>query len=144
LIRAFREPDLSAKHAGFPYQAEAFLATKDLPFAAVFHEQGLGKTKIGIDLALYWIQSKAVDSVIIVTKRGLIQNWIDELRFHTHVVPRLITQDRRANFLAFNSPARIYLTHYEVLTSEQSRLSLFSVSFRQGCVNQKQYPWATQ
>jgi SNF2 family DNA or RNA helicase len=126
VIRAIREPDLSAKHAGFPYQAEAFLATKDLPFAAVFHEQGLGKTKIGIDLALYWIQSKAVDSVIIVTKRGLIQNWIDELHFHTHVVPRLITQDRRANFLAFNSPARIYLTHYEVLTSEQSRLSLFS------------------
>jgi SNF2 family DNA or RNA helicase len=126
VIRAVREPDLSAKHAGFPYQAEAFLATKDLPFAAVFHEQGLGKTKIGIDLALYWIQSKVVDSVIIVTKRGLIQNWIDELHFHTHVVPRLITQDRRANFLAFNSPARIYLTHYEVLTSEQSRLSLFS------------------
>jgi SNF2 family DNA or RNA helicase len=126
VIKAFREPDLSAKHAGFPYQAEAFLATKDLPFAAVFHEQGLGKTKIGIDLALYWIQSKAVDSVIIVTKRGLIQNWIDELRFHTHVVPRLITQDRKANFLAFNSPARIYLTHYEVLTSEQSRLTLFS------------------
>jgi SNF2 family DNA or RNA helicase len=125
VIKALREPDLSAKHAGFPYQAEAFLATKDLPFAAVFHEQGLGKTKIGIDLALYWIQSKAVDSVIIVTKRGLIQNWIDELRFHTHVVPRLITQNRRANFLAFNSPARIYLTHYEVLTSEQSRLSLF-------------------
>lgn len=126
MIRAFREPDLTAKHAGFPYQAEAFLATKDLPFAAVFHEQGLGKTKIGIDLALYWIQSKAVDSVIIVTKRGLIQNWIDELRFHTHVIPRLISQDRKANFLAFNSPARIYLTHYEVLTSEQSRLELFS------------------
>jgi SNF2 family DNA or RNA helicase len=126
VIKAFREPDLSAKHAGFPYQAEAFLATKDLPFAAVFHEQGLGKTKIGIDLALYWIQSKAVDSVIIVTKRGLIQNWIDELRFHTHVVPRLITQDRKANFLALNSPARIYLTHYEVLTTEQTRLALFS------------------
>jgi SNF2 family DNA or RNA helicase len=126
MIKAFREPDLTAKHAGFPYQAEAFLATKDLPFAAVFHEQGLGKTKIGIDLALYWIQSKALDSVIIVTKRGLIQNWIDELRFHTHVIPRLISQDRKANFLAFNSPARIYLTHYEVLTSEQSRLELFS------------------
>ena len=126
MIKAAREPDLTAKHAGFPYQAEAFLATKDLPFAAVFHEQGLGKTKIGIDLALYWIQSKAVDSVIIVTKRGLIQNWIDELQYHTHVVPRLISQDRKANFLAFNSPARIYITHYEVLTSEQSRLELFS------------------
>jgi SNF2 family DNA or RNA helicase len=125
VIKSMREPDLSSKHAGFPYQAEALQATKDLPYAAIFHEQGLGKTKIGIDLALHWIQSQTVDSVLIVTKRGLIQNWIEEMRFHTHVVPRLISQDRRANFLALNSPARIYLAHYEVMKSEQSRLSLF-------------------
>ena len=125
MIKSLREPDLTTKHAGFPYQAEALVATKDLPYAAIFHEQGLGKTKIGIDLALYWLQSKVVDSVLIVTKRGLIQNWVDEMRFHTHVVPRLISQDRRANFLAFNSPARIYLAHYEVIRSEQTRLSLF-------------------
>jgi SNF2 family DNA or RNA helicase len=125
MIKSMREPDLSSIQAGFPYQAEALQATKDLPYAAIFHEQGLGKTKIGIDLALHWIQSQAVDSVLIVTKRGLIQNWIEEMRFHTHVVPRLISQDRRANFLAFNSPARIYLAHYEVMKSEQSRLLLF-------------------
>ena len=125
MIAAIREPNLSSKHAGFPYQAEALAATKDLPFAAVLHEQGLGKTKIGIDLTLYWLESKVVDSVIIVTKRGLIQNWLDEFKFHTHIVPRLVSQDRRANFLAFNSPARVYLTHYEVLRSEEKRLRLF-------------------
>ena len=124
-IRASREPNLTAKHEGFQYQAEALAATKDLPFAAIFHEQGLGKTKIGIDLALAWIASGGIDSVLIVTKRGLIQNWTEELRTHTHVEPRILTQDRRANFLAFNSPARIYLTHYEVMKSEQSRLDLF-------------------
>jgi len=125
MIKAEREPNLGVKHAGFPYQAEALAATKDLPYAAIFHEQGLGKTKIGIDLALSWLQSGAIDSVIIVTKRGLIQNWIEELRFHTHVQPRVITQDRKANFLSFNSPARIYLAHYEVIKSEQARLKLF-------------------
>lgn len=125
MIKAIREPNLSSKHAGFPYQAEALEATKHLPFAAILHEQGLGKTKIGIDLALYWLESKSVDSVIIVTKRGLIQNWLDEFKFHTYIVPRLISQDRRANFLAFNSPARVYLTHYEVLKSEEPRLRLF-------------------
>jgi SNF2 family DNA or RNA helicase len=124
-IKAAREPDLSPKLAGFVYQVQAVNATKDLPFAAVFHEQGLGKTKIGIDLALYWLTRKIVDSVLIVTKRGLIQNWTDELAAHTHVTPRLLSQDRRANFLAFNSPARIYLAHYEVLKSEQKRLTLF-------------------
>ncbi|HZQ44630.1 MAG TPA: DEAD/DEAH box helicase [Acidobacteriaceae bacterium] len=125
MIMAKREPDLAVKHKGFPYQAEALAATKDLPFAAIFHEQGLGKTKIGIDLGLTWLQSEIVDSVIIVTKRGLIQNWVDELRFHTHVEPRVITQDRKANFLAFNSPARIYLAHYEAIRSEQRRLQIF-------------------
>lgn len=124
-IRAAREPNLSPKAAGFVYQVQAVNATKDLPYAAVFHEQGLGKTKIGIDLALYWLTKSIVDSVLVVTKRGLIQNWVDELRAHTHVIPRLLSQDKRANFLAFNSPARIYLTHYEVLKSERKRLKLF-------------------
>src|SRR5689334_15354541 len=108
-LKAPREPDLRAKQAGFVYQVQAVEATKDLPCAAIFHEQGLGKTKIGTDIALYWLTREIVDSVMIITKRGLIQNWCDELRIHSHVQPRLLSQDRRANFLAFNSPARIYL-----------------------------------
>ena len=28
----------------FPYQREAVEAIKDLPYSAIFHEQGLGKT----------------------------------------------------------------------------------------------------
>lgn len=133
-IKSAREPDLSPTRAAFVYQAQAVDATKDLPFAAVFHEQGLGKTKIGIDLALYWLTRNAVDSVLIVTKRGLIQNWTDELAMHTHVTPRLLSQDRRANFLAFNSPARTYLTHYEVLKSEQKRIKLFLQTRRVGVI----------
>jgi|SRR5579884_674875 len=133
-IRAIREPDLTAKHAAFVYQVQAVEATKDLPYAAIFHEQGLGKTKIGIDISLYWLGKEIVDSVLIVTKRGLIQNWCDELAVHTHVRPRLLSQDRRANFLAFNSPARIYLAHYEVLKSERSRFVLFLKTRRVGIV----------
>ena len=47
-----------ALHDAFPYQREAFLAIKDLPYSAIFHEQGLGKTKIAIDLLLYWLEKK--------------------------------------------------------------------------------------
>ena len=71
-------------------------------------------------------------SVIIVTKKGLLRNWKDELAVHTHLEPRLLSQDKRANFLAFNSPARIYLAHYEVLKSEQKRLTLFLRTRRVG------------
>ncbi len=55
--------DLGVQHAGFSYQLQAVEAVKDLPYAALFHEQGLGKTKIGIDLALEWLRTDAVDAV---------------------------------------------------------------------------------
>jgi len=125
MLRVHREANLTAKHQGFVYQVEAFEAVKNLPYSAVFHEQGLGKTKIGVDLLLYWLQTDAIDSVIIITKKGLIQNWRDELAAHTHLEPRLLNQDKRSNFYAFNSPARIYLAHYEVVKSERKRLTLF-------------------
>jgi SNF2 family DNA or RNA helicase len=125
MLRVHHEANLAAKLQGFVYQVEALEAVKDLPYSAVFHEQGLGKTKIGVDLILYWLRNDIVDSVIIVTKKGLIQNWRDELAVHTHLEPRLLSQDKRANFYAFNSPSRVYLVHYEVLKSEQKRLSLF-------------------
>jgi SNF2 family DNA or RNA helicase len=125
MLKTYREANLTAKHQGFVYQIEAFEAVKDLPYSAVFHEQGLGKTKIGVDLLLYWLRNDVVDSVIIVTKKGLIRNWRDELAIHTHLEARLLSQDKRANFFAFNSPAKIYLAHYEVIKSEKKRLSLF-------------------
>jgi SNF2 family DNA or RNA helicase len=124
-IKAQREPNLTCKHHGFSFQVEAVNELKDLGFGAVFHEQGLGKTKIGVDLALYWLSTGVADSVLIVTKKALIQNWRDELAIHSHVEPRVLNQDRRANFYSFNSPARIYLAHYEVLKSEFKRLVLF-------------------
>jgi SNF2 family DNA or RNA helicase len=125
MLRTHREANLTPKHQGFVYQVEAFEAVKDLPYSAVFHEQGLGKTKIGVDLALYWLRNGIIDSIIIITKKGLIRNWRDELAVHTHLEARILSQDKRANFYAFNSPAQIYLAHYEVIKSEQKRLSLF-------------------
>ena len=49
---------LDPKQNAFKYQAEAFQAIKDLEYSAIFHEQGLGKTKIAIDLLLYWLTQK--------------------------------------------------------------------------------------
>jgi len=134
MLRRYREPDLTPKLKGFVYQVEAFESVKDLSYAAVFHEQGLGKTKIGVDTALYWLKNDIVDSVIIVTKKGLIQNWRDELGIHTNLEPRLLSQDRRANFYAFNSPATVYLAHYEVIKAERKRLSLFLKTRKLGII----------
>jgi SNF2 family DNA or RNA helicase len=120
-----REPRLDPRHEAFLYQVQAVEAVRRLEYAALFHEQGLGKTKIGIDLALSWLKERVADSVLIVTKRTLIKNWTDEIKTHTFFEARLFGQDKKANFFAFNSPARLYLTHYEVLKSEERRFALF-------------------
>lgn len=128
------EPRLEPRHEAFLYQLQAVEAVQNLEYAALFHEQGLGKTKIGLDLGLHWLRTDVVDSVIIVTKRGLIQNWLDEIKSHTFFQARILEQDKKANFFAFNSPARLYLTHYEVFRSEERRLGLFQRTRRVGVI----------
>ena len=125
MLRVRKKANLEARRSAFPHQLEAFEAAKDLPFAGIFHEQGLGKTKIGLDLALFWLAQGIVDSVLVVTKKSLIGNWQSELAEHSHLRPRVLGQDRKANFYAFNSPSVLYLAHYEAVLSERRRFALF-------------------
>lgn len=124
-IRLRKEPNLAAKHTAFAYQLEAAMAVRDLEYAAIFHEQGLGKTKIAVDVLLYWLEKKVVDTVLLVVKKGLVRNWQKELATHTFIVPKVLTQSHKANFFVFNAPARVILTHYEVLKGEKERMKLF-------------------
>lgn len=117
--------NLTALHDAFPYQYEAFEAIKDLPYSAIFHEQGLGKTKIAIDLLLYWLEKKDIDTIIIVTKKQLVQNWVNEFHEHTHLQPKILSSNKKDNYLIFNSPARVLVTNFELFSTEQERLSLF-------------------
>ena len=134
MLRVRREPPLAAKHEAYLFQLEAIEAVKDLEYAALFHEQGLGKTKIALDLVLTWLKANCVDSVLIVTKKGLIENWKQEIGAHTHFNPTILTQDRSSNFYAFNRPSRVYLTHYEAVRSERKRLALFLKTRRVGAI----------
>lgn len=121
-IRLKKEPNLALKYEGFIYQIEAVNAVKDLTYGAIFHEQGLGKTKIAIDIMAYWLKNKLVDTVIFLTKKGLIENWKDELKAHTYMKPSILTNDVMNNYHVFNSPTRLILANYEVMVKEYSRL----------------------
>lgn len=116
---------VTPRHEAFPYQYDAFEATRDLEYAAIFHEQGLGKTKIAVDLMLYWLEQQVIDTVLIVVKKGLLANWQRELAIHTFIRPSVLTQSRKSNYHVFNSPARVILTHFEVLRAEEARFKLF-------------------
>ena len=129
-----RQPALSPKHAAYPYQLDAIRSVKDLPYAAVFHEQGLGKTKIAIDLALLWLQSDTVDTVFIVTKKSLVENWCKEVSGHCHITPHILSGNRRQNSASFNSPVLLYVTNYEVIATNTDMIRLFLQTCRVGCI----------
>lgn len=133
-LRVKHEAPKVPKHDAFPYQVDAVNAIKDLEYAAIFHEQGLGKTKIGVDLALTWLQSDSVDSVLFLTKKSLVQNWIDEIKFHCHFRPRVIGSSPRETSSAINSPARLYIAHYEAVVTESRRLESFLKTRRVGVI----------
>ena len=134
MLRGTENLHLESRLEALPFQAEAVRATRDLEYAALFHEQGLGKTKMALDLALYWLVSGAVDSVMVVTKKGLVENWQREARIHTTLRPVVLEQDRNANYFALNRPGRLYLTHYEVMQSEKGRMRLFAKTRRLGVI----------
>ncbi len=116
---------LEAKFKAFPYQLEAFTAIKDLDYSAIFHEQGLGKTKIAIDLALYWISERSIDTVLIITKKQLVDNWVNELKDHTFIKPKVLDTKKGKNYTVFNSAAKIIITNFETILSEKERVKLF-------------------
>ena len=127
-------PTLVSKHESFPYQLDAVRAVKDLPYAAIFHEQGLGKTKIAIDLILIWLQTDIVDTVLVVTKKSLVSNWCREIAMHCHITPHVLSGNRHQNSVSLNSPVLLYVTNYEVITSNVAIIKLFLQTCRVGCI----------
>lgn len=119
------EPRLDAKREAFPYQREAadFVASRD--YAAIFHEQGLGKSKIAVDVLLSWLVSSSVDTVLIFTKKSLIANWKREIAVHTHLTPAVLTESSRENYYALTAPTRLLLAHFEVAKKELERLKVW-------------------
>lgn len=124
-IRLSKEPSFVAKYEAFPYQKEAFEAVKDLEFAAIFHEQGLGKTKIAIDLLLYWLQCTSIDTVMVVTKKQLVANWVREFQTHTTIKPAVLNANHSDNYRVFCGPYRIVVTNFETLVSEKEQCVLY-------------------
>jgi SNF2 family DNA or RNA helicase len=117
------EPALSAKRDAFLYQVEAVDFVAGREYSAIFHEQGLGKTKIALDVALLWLQKREVDAVLIIAKKGLIANWQREFEIHTHINPLVLTENSKHNYYVFTTPCRVILAHYEVVRKEEKRLT---------------------
>lgn len=127
-------PLLKSKFDAYPYQLDAFRAVKDLPYAAIFHEQGLGKTKIAIDIVLHWLNKDIVDTIFIIAKKSLVQNWVDEICSHSHITPSVLSEKKGSNNIKLNSPVILYIMNYEVIPSNLELISLFLETCRVGVI----------
>lgn len=124
LIRNF--PKFNLKKDAFPFQKDAFNLIKDKKYFAIFHEQGLGKTKIAIDLSYHWLRDEAVDSVLIVTKKSLISNWNEELKIHGNLHPLILSNDKAKNSQRMTQPGFIYLCNYEAIRGNLESFKTFT------------------
>ena len=127
-------PILTSKHNAYPYQLDAVRAIGELEYAAIFHEQGLGKTKIAIDLVHMWLGRDVVDTVFVITKKMLTRNWVDEVQLHSYLTPRVLSTNRRTNSIALNSPVLIYILNYEVVASNMEMIRAFLKTCRVGAI----------
>ena len=111
------------KKSAYSFQTEATDFCLNQDYSAIFYEQGLGKTKIAVDLLLKWLSNDTVTKVLVVTKKGLLKNWEDEVGIHSFLTPRILTTDRGANHRHLNGPAKVLLAGYETVSVEQKRLT---------------------
>jgi SNF2 family DNA or RNA helicase len=65
------------------YQVECFNLAKSRDGFGIFFEQGLGKTKVAIDLCCHWLQQGVITKVIILCPNFVKGVWVSEIEKHS-------------------------------------------------------------
>lgn len=112
----------SAKLKSIGAQGSTFNKIKDKDYCGVFLEQGLGKSKVAVDLVMYWLKKKIVSHAIVFTKKGLISNWKEEIRKNSLVNFGILTGNISENSNLFFSNINFLITNFEVLSKEFDRI----------------------
>lgn len=91
--------------------------------AALFDEQGLGKSKQLIDAAAAEIASGSLDGALIVCPNGLKSTWADEIERFSTLPHAVFGAGRKARQVAFRSlRAAFYVINYEAVAAELASL----------------------
>jgi SNF2 family DNA or RNA helicase len=112
------------KTTPLPHQLEAtqFLIQNDK--AAVFDEQGVGKTKEVIDAIVSLLKQNVIGSAIIICPKTLIYTWQNEIRKHSYLVPVAIIGNQSSKGYRFLSAGNVYIINYEGIAAELSTIKL--------------------
>lgn len=89
--RAVTQGVFEYKTKPYKHQDETFQKIKDRTYFALEWEMGLGKTKTALDVSAYKFLSRQIDMVIVVTDKGVHQNWVErEIPTHLSVDPKRV------------------------------------------------------
>jgi SNF2 family DNA or RNA helicase len=117
--------DYAPKLKPLAHQIEAtrFLCQHD--WAALFDEQGLGKTKIVVDSLAQLFAAGIIEAALIICKKSLLANWEAEIAKHSSL--RAITlrgtpEQKGTRFMWF---AHFYLINYDLVSSAIESLKTF-------------------
>ncbi|MEO5360288.1 MAG: DEAD/DEAH box helicase [Nitrospirota bacterium] len=120
--------DFSIKTAPLPHQIEAIDYIKNHERVALFDEQGLGKTKIVIDALSQRMKNRYIDGVLVVAPMSLLYNWEMEVQKHSFLIPIVLRGGKREKRYKFLTGANFYITNYESVISELTRMKRFCKS----------------
>lgn len=124
------DQDFSPKTKAFPHQIEAINYLLENKNAALFDEQGLGKTKIIIDALSAMMKNGEIDGALVVAPLSLVYTWEQEVTKHSYLIPIVLKGSKREKRYNFLTGANFYMTNYEAIIFEFERIRRFCKSRR--------------
>lgn len=114
--------NFNPKTKPFPHQEEAIRFIDTNRDVAIFDEQGLGKTKIVIDSISNEIKVNNLNSALIICKKSLMNNWKEEIEFHSHLTSIIIQESKIKRGNLFTFPVHFMIISYETARNEMRTL----------------------
>lgn len=117
--------DFTPRTMPLEHQIEAINYIAECSTAALFDEQGLGKTKIIIDALCRSMERNEIQGALIVAPLSLAYNWEQEIRKHSHLLPIVLRGSDRERRYKLLTGANFYITNYEAVVAQLDRMKRF-------------------
>lgn len=119
---------------GHRYQEEGVKSIRELEYAGILHEQGLGKTKIGLGVALHWLRTGVVANVLVVTKKNIIETWREEVAKHTWLEGYVIGRNPTQTSYALTGRGKVFIINYEQARNLEDTIRTLQKARRLGAI----------
>lgn len=113
-----------AKTSPLPHQLEATNFLVQNSEAALFDEQGVGKTKEVIDAVITILKQKKSEAALIICPKTLMHVWQNEIKKHSYLIPVVIEGVGKTKGYKFLSFANMYIINYEGVKAELDIIKL--------------------